>query len=144
MKSFRHNAPHGYLFVWGDTVVGARLAISVAVGIAFALIGLYGGRAAIAAFVADPDLAKAWSLVTGLIGCVIAGVVLSWLFPPARRVTEDSQDVSRVQEAVAEIEAQPLGLGDLKDASATSRQELAEAGLTEWFDGTLGQGGDRK
>ncbi|ALA67014.1 hypothetical protein [Corynebacterium lactis] len=144
MKTSPENAPHGYLFVWGDTVIGVRLAVGVIVGIVCALVGLYGGRALIGAFVADPELAKAWSLVTGLVGCVFAGVVLSWLFPPARRVTEDSHDVTRVQQAVAEIADQPMGLGDLQEASKQSRAELADAGLTEWFDGSASQTGGSK
>lgn len=127
--------------MWGDTVIGVRLAIGVVTGVVCALVGLYGGRALIGTVVSDTELVEAWSLVTGLVGCVIAGVILSWLFPPARRVTEDSHDASRVQEAVDEIAGQPLGIGDLKDASTKSRVELTEAGLTEWFDDSACTGG---
>ena len=130
-----HSDPE-YMEVWGDTVRPRRLFIGLLIGIGAALTGLYGGRWIVGQFIADPTLIKTWSLVTGLLGCVVAAVVCARLFPPARQVTTDSQDTSRIEKVVQEMKEEARGLGELSDASDMSRRELNEAGLTPLFSGT--------
>jgi uncharacterized membrane protein YeaQ/YmgE (transglycosylase-associated protein family) len=123
-----------YLFVWNDTVRGKKLLLGIVLGVAGAMIGLYGGKWLVGLFVADPALVKVWSLVTGLIGTVIGAVIVGFLVPPARIVSDHASDTSRVDETIDEMAADPQGLGTLAQASARSRHELAEAGLTAAFE----------
>lgn len=122
-----------YMEVWGDTVRGKHLAIGVCVGIVFALIGLLGGRFVLDSMGVSPVMAKTWSLVTGLVGCILCGVVVAILFKPARTVTADSSDAQRIKDTVAELAANPQGLGTLDQVTQKSREELAQSGLDVWF-----------
>ncbi|GAB3059363.1 hypothetical protein [Sediminivirga luteola] len=122
-----------YLFVWNDTVRGNRLVIGVVIGIVCALVGLYGGRALIGLFISEEELIDVWSLVTGIVGCVVAGFITAIAFRPARVVSEDAHESGRIAAAVEEMAAEPQGLGTLEEASELSRREIEEAGLTEVF-----------
>lgn len=122
-----------YLEVWNDTVRGKSLVLAVICGIAGAVVGLYGGRWLVGLIVADKSLVQVWSLVTGLICCVLAAVVVGFITKPARVVTEDVHDSARIEDTVDELAADAQGLGTLEQASALSRAELAEAALTDVF-----------
>ena len=123
-----------YLFVWGDTVVGRRLLIGVGIAVLGALAGLYGGQAVFTALLADAKLVHVWSLITGILGSVAAGIVTGLLFRPARTVTQDATGAARSAAVVQEMAASPQGLGTLEQASPLSRRELDEAGLTPVFE----------
>ncbi|WP_051297963.1 hypothetical protein [Brevibacterium album] len=128
-----HGTAGQYLSVWGDTVRGRRLLIGVITGVVCGLAGLYGGQALFAALGLTPDMAEVWSLITGIAGCVVAGVITARITSPARVVSDDAHDSAMLAATIRELGAEGRGLGRLEDASALSRSEIEAAGLTGEF-----------
>ena len=134
MNSNSRLSQNSYFDVWGDTVRLPILFKGVVVAITCALAGLYGGRALLALFINDPKLVEVLSLVTGLVACVLAGVITAKLSAPARIITEQSHDTEHMRQALAELASQPHGLGRFADASPKSQQEMRDAGLAKHFE----------
>jgi uncharacterized membrane protein YeaQ/YmgE (transglycosylase-associated protein family) len=122
-----------FLHVWGDTVRGNKLLIGVLVGIVCGLVGLYGGRAVVTAVGVEEHLVDVWSLITGILGCLAAGVITARISAPARIISEDAEDSGALAAAIDELGEGARGLGTLEDATDLSRAELEAAGLTEAF-----------
>lgn len=122
-----------YLLVWNDTVRPRRLAMGVGIGVLCALVGLYGGQALAGVLPIGPELVDVLPLLTGIVACLAAGIVTAVLFRPARVVTEETHGFDQIADEVDDMASEPRGLGTLEDASALSRSELEEAGLTEVF-----------
>ncbi|GAA2094711.1 hypothetical protein [Brevibacterium salitolerans] len=122
-----------YLSVWGDTVRGRRLLAGVLTGVVCGLVGLYGGRALFDAMSLGEDMAEVWSLITGIGGCLVAGVITARVTSPSRIVSDDAHESGRIAETIAQMGAEGRGLGTLEDASELSRSELEAAGLTQEF-----------
>ncbi|MGO1398983.1 MAG: hypothetical protein ACTHYJ_10225 [Brevibacterium yomogidense] len=122
-----------YLFVWGDTVRGRRLLVGVIVGVACGLIGLYGGGWLVDVIGVADHLVDVWALITGILGCLAAGVITARLFSPARVISDDAHESGSIAAAIEELSEGRRGLGTLEDASALSRSELEAAGLTDEF-----------
>ena len=61
-----------YLEVWGDTVNGRHLAISVAVGSVVGASALLAAQALFERVVSEPSLAQAYSLLVGIAACLLA------------------------------------------------------------------------
>ena len=122
-----------YLHVWGDTVRGRRLLVGVVVGVACGLLGLYGGRWVVGAVGVEEHLVDVWSLITGILGCLLAGVITAKFTSPARIISEDAHESGVLAQAIDELAEGPRGLGALEDASELSRRELEAAGLTDAF-----------
>ncbi|MGV8248448.1 hypothetical protein ACV33N_31510, partial [Pseudomonas aeruginosa] len=68
----------------------------------------------------------AYAMLAGLAGCVLAGVICARLFPPKREVVEHSasHDPAWRAEVLAELAAQPGGLGTLADLPPAVVKEL--------------------
>ena len=103
--------------VWNDTVDLRHLAWAIAIGIAVSVAGFYAASGWLRDKVASPELAHAYAMLAGLAGCVLAGVICARLFPPKREVVEHSasHDPAWRAEVLAELAAQPGGLGTLAD-----------------------------
>lgn len=122
-----------YLHVWGDTVRGQRLLVGVVVGVACGLLGLYGGRWVVDLLGVEEHLVDVWSLITGILGCLLAGVITAKFTSPARIISEDADESGALAQAIDELGEGPRGLGTLEDATDLSRRELEAAGLTDAF-----------
>ncbi|MEB6661922.1 hypothetical protein MXL91_10795 [Achromobacter ruhlandii] len=121
--------------VWNDTVELRHLAWAIAIGIAVSVAGFYAASGWLRDKVASPELAHAYAMLAGLAGCVLAGVICARLFPPKREVVEHSasHDPAWRAEVLAELAAQPGGLGTLADLPPAVVKELKELDLYELF-----------
>lgn len=119
--------------VWGDTVRLKPLICAVVVGVVCALVFLYGGTWVFAQIEPNPELHKAWSLVAGLVGCITAGVIVAWMFPPSREIAETANDASAIAAVIEDLSRTKKGIGELSQATDKSRAELEDSGLTSWF-----------
>lgn len=91
--------------IWGDTVnlrhLGGAMIIGIILGTAFYLAGL--------SFIQKirPDmvlsLQKAMGLVVGIVGCLLAAVVSTKLFPPKRILTEEQFSPENRQQILREL-----------------------------------------
>ncbi|MBF6352830.1 MULTISPECIES: hypothetical protein [Nocardia] len=122
-----------YLEVWGDTVVGRHLAVSVVIGIGVSLAALLLSDLAFSAFVTNESLADAYALLVGIAGCVVAGVVCGRLFRPKRIVVTDASEDAAVGEVIAALREERHGLGSPADLPDHTRRELDDLGLRPRF-----------
>ncbi|WP_063061203.1 hypothetical protein [Nocardia sienata] len=122
-----------YLEVWGDTVVGRHLAVSVVIGVGVSLSALLLADRAFSSFVSNDSLADAYALLVGIAGCVIAGLICGRLFRPKRIVVTEVSEDAAVGEVIAALREERQGLGSLDDLPAHTRRELDELGLRERF-----------
>lgn len=122
-----------YLEVWGDTVVGKSLGLSVLIGGAMGAAALLGAKALFQRVVSDPALANAYSLLVGIAACLVAGVVCGSFIKPSRNVELASADPAAIDEVIEEMRGHRHGLGELAGIPEAARAELKELGLYEHF-----------
>ncbi|WP_175780768.1 hypothetical protein [Burkholderia anthina] len=119
--------------VWGDTVATKHLAWSVLLGIAISLGAFEAGRLALASFVQDAAIARAYAMLIGLGGCLLAGALCACLFKPKRTVIEHAADGPERDEALRQLAEASGGLGSVSDLSPSARAEMEELGLLDLF-----------
>ncbi|MDV8066536.1 hypothetical protein R4P64_08460 [Rhodococcus sp. IEGM 1366] len=122
-----------YLEVWGDTVDGRHLAISVVVGSVVGASALLAAQAFFERVVSQASLAEAYSLLVGIAACLVAGVVCGIFIKPKRIVALAAADAESIDGVITMMAEQRQGLGALADIPEQSRQELHELGLYEYF-----------
>jgi hypothetical protein len=128
--------------VWGDTVVLKELFMSSVLGIVLTMTGyILGTKYFTSMETLDSGLAKGYSLMIGILGCVLAGVVSAILFKPKRIVEEkyEQEDIEEVLKAAGmslEEEAQALAnvdpdiLEELKELNLKALLDLREIGFS--------------
>ena len=122
-----------YAEVWGDTVDLRHLAWSVVLGIGISSGAFFVGKNVLTAFVPDVAIARAYAMLVGLAGCLIAGTICAFLFKPKREVVEHATDESERMRVLEQLAAQSGGLGSIEDLSPAARAEMKELGLLELF-----------
>lgn len=126
--------------VWGDTANPRHLACAIVIGGALSLAAFAIASRILTELVRTPELARAYAMLAGLAGCVLAGFICACLFTPKRVVTEDSRtEASSATAAAAREQAldrlaeESGGLGTMADLPAATVQELRELQLYELF-----------
>ncbi|MCD8350867.1 MAG: hypothetical protein LUC93_09685 [Planctomycetaceae bacterium] len=118
MATENEAARPAYTEVWGDTVVITELlaasVICIAATMIFYFIGnsIFLGREGM-----ETGLAKGYSLLIGILGCILSAIVCAKLFKPKRVVEErlEQEDILHVLEAAGitpEEEAEALAVTD--------------------------------
>lgn len=120
-----------YLEVWGDTVDGRHLLLSilVCVGIAtplYLLAAWLFGQTSI-----EPGLANSYSLLVGLAACLLGAVICARTFPPKRVLVEQTDEAGSREVAMDAIEEENGPLGDPDELPASVLREVKELGLYE-------------
>ncbi|MEN0138576.1 MAG: hypothetical protein AAGC80_25710 [Rhodococcus sp. (in: high G+C Gram-positive bacteria)] len=125
--------PPRYLEVWGDTVAGRDLALSVVIGIVVSVCALLGATAFFNSFVTDSSLAEAYALLVGIAACLVAGVVSGKLFRPKRNIAIDSSEGDTVGDVIRVLQEERQGLGSVADLPAQTVRELKDLDLYDRF-----------
>lgn len=120
-----------YAELWGDRVILKELFIAAVIGIVLTM-GCY--LAASSYFLnnpsIEPGLAKGYSLMVGIGGCIVSAAISSKLFKPKRVIIDKAEaaDVDGALEAAGStMEAELEGI---RNASAESVREMEALGLT--------------
>lgn len=104
--------------VWGDTLVLKELFFSALLGISLTMAGYLAG---VRYFAGIKGLSKAlitgYALMTGILGCVVAGIIASKLYKPKRTVED-----MIVQEDIAAV----LKAGDMTLEEETIAMETVD------------------
>lgn len=119
--------------VWGDTVDIRHLGLSITIGVAMSMGAFTLGRSLLVSWVRDPGLAHACSMLAGLVGCLLAGVICALAFKPKRVVAERAIDTAARSEVLRMLGAQTGGIGTIADLSPAGRAELEELGMLDMF-----------
>lgn len=95
----RENRPH-LAEVWGDTVVLRELLLASILGIVLTMSGYLIGRYIFGQMPnIEEGLAKGYSLMIGIIGCVVSAIISANLFKP-KRVVEEQFEVDNIEEII--------------------------------------------
>lgn len=120
--------------VWGDTADVKHLAWAIVLGIGISLPAYFLAGRALTAFVSSPELARAYGMLAGLGGCVLAGVLCALLFKPKRVVVEgEAADPMWRQEVLAKLAEQTGDLGSVADLPPAVVQEMKELQIYDLF-----------
>ncbi|WP_263142903.1 hypothetical protein [Pseudomonas sp. RIT-PI-AD] len=126
-------APLNLYEVWGDTVAGRDLMLSILIGGAVSL-GTFGiAHVSLHNLVDSVQMAKAYSMLVGILGCLAGGVISARLFKPKREVLEQVVDPAFREQVVAELLKEYGSLGRLEEVTPHVIDELHELGLYELF-----------
>ena len=120
--------------VWGDTADTRHLAWAIVLGIGISLPAYLLAARVLASFVSSPELAKAYGMLAGLAGCVLAGLICTVLFKPKRTVVEGHEATPFWREEVlAKLEEQSGHLGSVADLPPEVVQEMKELEIYDLF-----------
>lgn len=134
MKDSRSPHPWQLVEVWGDTADLGHLAWAIVIGIVISLAGYGLATRLLASSVATPELAKAYAMLAGLAGCLVAGAVCAVLFKPKREVIEGAlADPVWRQEVLDKLVEQTGPLGSVADLPPSVVREMKELEVYDLF-----------
>ena len=119
--------------VWGDTIDGRDLALSIGIGAVVSLGAYFAAQQVLHSLVESAQMARAYSMLIGILGCLAGGAISAKLFAPKRDVRENVADQSFREQVVADLLKEYGSLGRLEDLSAEVIAELRELELYELF-----------
>lgn len=120
--------------VWGDTADTRHLAWSIVIGATVSLTCYWLASRLLAAVVESAELARAYAMLAGLFGCLLAGLICAVLFKPKRIVVENEtgQPLARV-EALRKLAEDAGGIGPIHALPPVVLAELRELQLLDLF-----------
>lgn len=113
-----------YAELWGDRVVLKELLIASVIGIILTMAFYFNAsRYFLSQEGIEPGLAKGYSLMIGIGGCLLGGIISSKLFKPKREVVESGEEL----DVLGAIEAAGSTLEDeIKAMGNTNKQSIEE------------------
>jgi hypothetical protein len=140
MKQQQTPRGRGLVEIWGDTADTGHLAWSIVIGAVVSLAGFLLASRLLVGIAGSPDLARAYAMLAGLGGCLVAGAICARLFPPKREVVEgrsgqpgNADDIAWREQALDKLAEEAGGLGKLADLPPAVVAELKELQLYELF-----------
>lgn len=128
--------------VWGDTVNGRHLVCSILIGAVVSLSAFFIAQHFLLQVVASAQMARAYAMLVGILGCLAGGVICARLFKPQRQVIEHQADPAWRSKVLLELQTEFGDLGRLADLPAPVIAELHELDLYQLFaeyEASLGQ-----
>jgi multidrug transporter EmrE-like cation transporter len=119
--------------VWGDTVDAKHLTLAILVGGAVSLGAYALALSVLSSVMESAQMAKAYAMLIGILGCLAGGAVSAMLFKPKRDVVEHVADPAYREQVVNDLLKEYGTLGRLEDTSPEVIAELHELGLYELF-----------
>lgn len=119
--------------VWGDTVDGRHLLYSILIGAAISLGAFFSTQQLFLGWVASEQMARAYAMLVGIIGCLAGGALSALLFKPKRHVVEHQADPAWRAQVLLELQEEFGDLGRLADLPPATVAELHEMDLYQLF-----------
>ncbi|SCW68424.1 MULTISPECIES: hypothetical protein [unclassified Pseudomonas] len=119
--------------LWGDTVNGRHLIYAIAIGASVSLSAFFLAKHLLVGWVDNVQMAKAYAMLVGIVGCLVGGAISAKLFKPKRNVVEHQADPAWRAKVLAELQDEFGDLGSLSDLPAETLAELHEMDLYEVF-----------
>lgn len=125
---------HDFVEVWGDTVSLSALSKSIAIGAILSISFFYSSKWILEKYSENQVLAHAYSMLFGLLGCLIAGFLCAILFKPKRKILQSSNESMQwIQALIEEWEKEGESIGNVEDLPEKITLELKELNLYEAF-----------
>ncbi|MCX2684521.1 hypothetical protein OO306_03010 [Pseudomonas sp. DCB_AW] len=119
--------------VWGDTVDGRHLVYAIAIGAVVSLGAFFTAQQLLVGWVASAQMARAYAMLIGIVGCLVGGGISAALFKPKRNVVEHLADPAWRAKILVELQNEFGPLGSLADLPAATLAELKEMDLYDLF-----------
>lgn len=119
--------------VWGDTVDSGHLIMSILIGACVSLGTFYLAQYLLLGVVESEQMARAYAMLTGILGCLAGGVISAVLFKPKREVVEHLADLTFRQQVLADLAAEHGTLGRLDELPPEVVAEMRELALYDLF-----------
>lgn len=119
--------------VWGDTVDGRHLLYSIGIGAAVSLGAFFIAQHLFVGWVDSVQMARAYAMLVGIVGCLAGGAISALLFKPKRNVIEHLADPAWRAKILIELQNEYGPLGSLADLPPATIAELREMDLYELF-----------
>ena len=119
--------------VWGDTVDGRHLIYAIAIGAVVSLGAFFIAKHLLVGWVASAQMARAYAMLIGIVGCLAGGAISAALFKPKRHVMEHQADPAWRAQVLLELQNEFGDLGKLSDLPPATIAELHEMDLYELF-----------
>lgn len=124
----------GYADVWGDTVKLDHLCWGIVIGVVLGITSYsLGFRYFSSHLTVQPELIKSYSLLMGIVGCIVSAVISAMLFKPKRVVQVDSTGWEEERSKVLlELQIDPGEEREyLKEVEPEIQKEIQELGLEQ-------------
>ncbi|WP_434563153.1 hypothetical protein [Pseudomonas sp. Z4-20] len=119
--------------VWGDTVDGRHLLYSMGIGAVVSLGAFFLAQHLLVGWVASAQMARAYAMLVGIVGCLAGGAISAALFKPKRHVVEIVADPAWRSKILLELQNEYGPLGRLSDLPPATLAELRELDLYDLF-----------
>jgi hypothetical protein len=119
--------------VWGDTVDARHLVYAIAIGAVVSLSAFFVAQHFLLMWVESAQMARAYAMLVGILGCLAGGAISATLFKPKRHVVEHQADPAWRAQVLVELENEFGDLGRLADLPPETVAELREMDLYELF-----------
>ena len=119
--------------VWGDTIDVRDLALSITIGAVVSLGAYFAAQQVLHGLMESAQMARAYAMLIGILGCLAGGTISAKLFAPKREVRENVADQAFREQVVADLLKEYGSLGRLEELSDEVIAELRELELYELF-----------
>ncbi|MDR6958025.1 hypothetical protein J2W43_002006 [Pseudomonas brassicacearum] len=119
--------------VWGDTVDGRHLIYSIGIGAIVSLGTFSLAQYLFVGWVDSLQMARAYAMLVGIVGCLAGGAISASMFKPKRHVVEHLADPAWRSAILIELENEYGPLGNLTDLPPATIAELREMDLYDLF-----------
>lgn len=118
--------------VWNDSVVVKDLTKAILINIALTTTFLYSSIYILGSFIHDANIMKGYSLLIGLIGCVLGAIICMNLFKPKRIINTDIENNDNLYAIVTEF-VDYDSTDTIANLPESSKQEVIQLGLYDLF-----------
>ena len=119
--------------VWGDTVNSRHLIGAIVIGAVISLSAFFLAQHILLGLVESAQMARAYAMLVGILGCLAGGAVSAALFKPKRIVVEHQADPALRAEVLMDLQREFGDLGQIADLPPAVIEELREMDLLDLF-----------
>lgn len=119
--------------VWGDTINPRHLLYSIGIGAAVSLGTFFTAQHFLLEWVASAQMARAYAMLVGILGCLAGGALSAALFKPKRKVIVHQADPALRAQILIDLQNEFGDLGRLADLPPETIAELREMDLYDLF-----------
>lgn len=119
--------------VWGDTVDARHLLYAIVIGAIVSLSAFFTAQHFLLEWVASAQMARAYAMLIGIVGCLVGGTISATLFKPKRHVVEHEADPAWRSQVLSDLQNEFGDLGRLADLPPETIKELRDMDLYDLF-----------
>lgn len=121
-----------YVEILGDTVTPNHTIASVVISVVLGLGGYLLGEKMLPKF-ASAEMVQSYSLLVGIVGCVIALVLCAVIFKPKRVLTETEIKPEEADDILAHMQIDYAEERDVIEQDAVTRKEMEDLKIKDLF-----------